>query len=194
MFLMAVSVQWSAVETPPLWTSAHNADSHKGFGTRRVPHSHSDPPPHRSTFLVPHTNVCTISPPAGRPPQWEDAADVPVPVRSGAVVCRSADGRLRGPRSWWGGPARRQPDQTQAADAMALTWRRTEESQRTRPRLSPTFHAGAEPLADCAAPLELAAPSRFSWLVWPDLPGACNSSPDTDGARRPRKSLTMRGL
>ena len=53
--------------------------------------------------VVPHTNVCTISPPAGRPPQWEDAADVPVPVRSGAVVCRSADGRLRGPRSWWGG-------------------------------------------------------------------------------------------
>ena len=55
------------------------------------------------SFSVPHTNVCTISPPAGRPPQWEDAADVPVPVRSGAVVCRSADGRLRGPRSWWGG-------------------------------------------------------------------------------------------
>ena len=24
------------------------------------------------------------------------------PVRSGAVVCRSVDGRLRGPRSWWG--------------------------------------------------------------------------------------------
>ena len=24
------------------------------------------------------------------------------PVRSGAVVCRSIDGRLRGPRSWWG--------------------------------------------------------------------------------------------
>ena len=24
------------------------------------------------------------------------------PVRNGAVVCRSIDGRLRGPRSWWG--------------------------------------------------------------------------------------------
>ena len=60
-------------------------------------------PVHHLINTVPHTNVCTISPPAGRPPQWEDAADVPVPVRSGAVVCRSADGRLRGPRSWWGG-------------------------------------------------------------------------------------------
>ena len=65
-------------------------------------------------------------------------------IRSGAVVCRSVDGRLRGPLSWWG-PARRQPDQTQAADSMSLTWRRTVKASRTRPRLSPTFYAGAEP-------------------------------------------------
>ena len=65
-------------------------------------------------------------------------------IRSGAVVCRSVDGRLRGPFSWWG-PARRQPDQTQAADSMSLTWRRTVKASRTRPRLSPTFYAGAEP-------------------------------------------------
>ena len=43
-----------------------------------------------------------------------------------------------------GGPARRQPDQTQAADTMALTWRRTVKDSGTRPRLSPMFCAGAE--------------------------------------------------
>ena len=43
-----------------------------------------------------------------------------------------------------GGPARRQPDQTQAADSMALTWRRTVKDSGTRPRLSPMFCAGAE--------------------------------------------------
>ena len=51
---MAVSVPWGAVEMSPLWKSAHHADSHKGFGTRRVPHSHSDHPHHRSTFFL-HT-------------------------------------------------------------------------------------------------------------------------------------------
>ena len=43
-----------------------------------------------------------------------------------------------------GGPARRQPDQTQAADSMALTWPRTVKASGTRPRLSPMFCAGAE--------------------------------------------------
>ena len=43
-----------------------------------------------------------------------------------------------------GAPARRQPDQTQAADSMALTWRRTVKDSGTRPRLSPMFCAGAE--------------------------------------------------
>ena len=43
-----------------------------------------------------------------------------------------------------GGPARRQPDQTQAADSMALTWRRTVKDSGTRPRLSQMFCAGAE--------------------------------------------------
>ena len=43
-----------------------------------------------------------------------------------------------------GGPARRQPDQTQAADSMALTWPRTVKDSGTRPRLSPMFCAGAE--------------------------------------------------
>ncbi len=93
-----------------------------------------------------------------------------------------------------GGPARRQADQTQAADSMALTWRRTVKASERRPRLSPTFYVGAETLADCSAPLELAAPSRFCRLLWPDFPGAFNSSPDTDGVLQPRKLLTMRGL
>ena len=39
---------------PPLWTSAHNADAHKGLGKLRFPHSHSDCPHHRSTFFL-HT-------------------------------------------------------------------------------------------------------------------------------------------
>ena len=43
-----------------------------------------------------------------------------------------------------GEPARRQPDKTQAADSMALTWRRTVKASRTWPRLSPKFCAGAE--------------------------------------------------
>ena len=66
------------------------------------------------------------------------------PVRSGAVVCRSIDGRLRGPRSWWGACSAAAGSQTQAADSMALTWRRTVKDSGTRPRLSPMFCAGAE--------------------------------------------------
>ena len=33
------------MEMPPLWKSAKTADSHKGFGRLRFPHSHSDPSP-----------------------------------------------------------------------------------------------------------------------------------------------------
>ena len=48
--------------------------------------------------LVPHTNVCTI-----QPQQVGRAVGKRVRMRScqltsGAVVCRSVDGRLRGPR------------------------------------------------------------------------------------------------
>ena len=34
-----------AMDMPPLWKSAKTADSHKGFGRLRFPHSHSDPSP-----------------------------------------------------------------------------------------------------------------------------------------------------
>ena len=92
------------------------------------------------------------------------------------------------------GPARRQPDQTQAADSMALTLRRTVDASGTRPLLSPVVLRWSRTLADCSAPLELAAPSRFRCLLWPGLPGACDCSPDTDVFLQPRKSLTMHGL
>ena len=46
------------------------------------------------------------------------------PVFSGEVVCRSVDGRLRGP-ALGGGPTRRQLARPQGAEALALTGRRT---------------------------------------------------------------------
>ena len=65
------------------------------------------------------------------------------PVFSGEVVCRSVDGRLRGP-ALGGGPARRQPARPQGAEALALTGRRTMKARGTRPRLSTTFDRWAE--------------------------------------------------
>ena len=114
-------------------------------------------------------------------------------IRSGAVVCRSVGGRLRGPLSWWG-PARRQPDQTQAADSMSLTWRRTVKASRTRPRLSPTFYAGAEPSLTVQPPWNWQPHHDSAVCCGRTFREPCNSSPDTDGVLQPRKSLTMRGL
>ena len=42
--------------------------------------------------------------------------------------------------------------------------------------------------------LEPAGPLRFRRLLWPDFPGACNSSPDTDGVLQPRRLLIMLDL
>ena len=61
----------------------------------------------------------------------------------------------------------------------------------TRPRLSPRFYRWAEPSLT-VQPLGTGRP-----LVMPggtDFPGACSSSPDTDGVLQPRKSLTMLDL
>ncbi len=52
--------------------------------------------------LVPHTNVCTIQPPAGQPRRGKRLRMCSCPRISGEVVYRSVDGRLRGPRFWWG--------------------------------------------------------------------------------------------
>ena len=54
------------------------------------------------TILVPHTNVCTIQPPAGQPRRGKRLRMCSCPRISGEVVYRSVDGRLRGPRFWWG--------------------------------------------------------------------------------------------
>ena len=51
---------------------------------------------------VPHTNVCTIQPPAGQPRRGKRLRMCSCPRISGEVVYRSVDGRLRGPRFWWG--------------------------------------------------------------------------------------------
>ena len=64
-----------------------------------------------------------------------------------------------------GGPARRQPDQTQAADSMALTRRRTVKDRRTQPRLSPTFYARAEP--------SLTVQPRWNWQPRHDSAACC---------------------
>ena len=104
----------------------------------------------------------------------------PCPVRSGAVVCRSVDGRLRGP-ALGGGPARRQPDQTQAADSMALTWRRTVKASGTRPRLSPTFYARAEPSLTVQPP--------WSWQPRHDSAVCCGRT-----FREPATALQIRAV
>ena len=54
------------------------------------------------SFLVPHTNVCTIQPPAGQPRRGKRLRMCSCPRISGEVVYRSVDGRLHGPRFWWG--------------------------------------------------------------------------------------------
>ena len=51
---------------------------------------------------VPHTNVCTIQPPAGQPRRGKRLRMCSCPRISGEVVYRSVDGRLHGPRFWWG--------------------------------------------------------------------------------------------
>ena len=104
----------------------------------------------------------------------------PCPVRSGAVVCRSVDGRLRGP-ALGVGPARRQPDQTQAADSMALTWRRTVKASGTRPRLSPTFYARAEPSLTVQPP--------WSWQPRHDSAVCCGRT-----FREPATALQIRAV
>ena len=54
------------------------------------------------SYLVPHTNVCTIQPPAGQPRRGKRLRMCSCPRISGEVVYRSVDGRLHGPRFWWG--------------------------------------------------------------------------------------------
>ena len=94
--------------------------------------------------LVPHTNVCTIQPPAGQPRRGKRLRMCSCPRISGEVVYRSVDGRLRGPRSWWG-PARRQPVPPQGAEALAFTGQRTRNTRGTRPGLRRRFTAGPNP-------------------------------------------------
>ena len=53
-------------------------------------------------LVVPHTNVCTIQPPAGQPRRGKRLRMCSCPRISGEVVYRSVDGRLHGPRFWWG--------------------------------------------------------------------------------------------
>ena len=85
-------------------------------------------------------------------------------LTSGEVVCRSVDGRLRGPALGWG-PARRQLVPPQGAEALALTGRRTMKPRGTWPRLSPRFYRCAEPSLT-VQPLGTGRPSRFRRLVW----------------------------
>ena len=60
-----------------------------------------------------------------------------------------------------GGPARRQPDQTQAADAMALTWRRTEKASgrgldfRRRSTLEPNPSLTVQPPLGTGSPVTI---------------------------------------
>ena len=49
-------------------------------------------------------------------------------------------------------------------------------------------------LADCLAPWNWQAPRDSAVYCGPDFPGACSSSPDTDGVLQPCKSLTMLDL
>ena len=105
---------------------------------RRVSYPVSD------SMSVPHTNVCTIQRPAGQPRRGKRLRMCSCPRISGEVVYRSVDGRLHGPRFWWG-PARRQPVPPQGAEALAFTGQRTMNTRGTRPGLSPTFYRWAEP-------------------------------------------------
>ena len=70
----------------------------KHFGSIRVSQRHFG----AFRGLVPHTNVCTIQPPAGQPRRGKRLRMCSCPRISGEVVYRSVDGRLRGPRFWWG--------------------------------------------------------------------------------------------
>ena len=63
-----------------------------------------------------------------------------------------------------GGPARRQPDQTQAADSMALTWRRTVKDSGNAASTFADVLRWSRTLADCSAPLERAV--RHDSGVW----------------------------
>ena len=56
----------------------------------------------RKNRVVPHINVCTIQPPAGQPRRGKRLRMCSCPRISGEVVYRSVDGRLHGPRFWWG--------------------------------------------------------------------------------------------
>ena len=90
-----------------------------------------------------------------------------------------------------GGPARRQPDQTQAADSMALTWRRTVKDSGTRPRLSPMFCAGAEHSLTVQPPWN----GQSVTIPVSGVAGLSGSPQLLSRYRRcSRKSLTMRGL
>ena len=51
---------------------------------------------------VPHTNVCTIQPQQVGRAVRKRLLMCSYQLTSGEVVCRSVDGRLRGPRFWWG--------------------------------------------------------------------------------------------
>ena len=127
----------------------------------------------------------------------EEAADVLVAgIQRGSVVCRSVDGRLRGP-ALGGGPTRRQPARPQGAEALALTGRRTMKASGTRPRLSKTFESAGPNCRRLFSPFGVqAGPSDHSAVCCGNriFRGPATPLQIQTGVLQARKSLIILGL
>ena len=123
--------------------------------------------------------------PRGAAKSREKATDCVMATITGKEAGDQSQTASAGPE-FGGGPARRQPDQTQAADSMALRWRRTVKSSGTRPQLSPTFYAGAESSLTVRPPWNWQR-RHDSAVCWAGLSWSLQ-------LLSRRKSLTMRGL
>ena len=150
--------------------------------------------PQGLSHQVPHTNVCTIQPPAGQPRRGKRLRMCSCPRISGEVVYRSVDGRLRGPRFGWG-PARRQPcPHLKVLRRWHLQATNHEHSWNAAWTFADVLNRWAEPSLT-VQPLGTGRPLAISAVYrGPDFPRACSSSPDTDGVLQPRKSMTMLDL